>query len=124
MSDETARLALPLLQPSQAQKHVTHNEAIDRLDFLVQLTVKGFDAIVPPAAPETGEAWALDPGAIGAWAGHGAEVASWRGEAWVFATPQPIPKVCAFSPALAGRRSAVRPRFKTLSLWASTRPQM
>lgn len=89
MSDETARLALPLLQPSQAQKHVTHNEAIDRLDFLVQLTVKGFDAIVPPAAPEAGEAWALDPGAIGAWAGHGSKLASWRGEAWVFATPQP-----------------------------------
>lgn len=88
MSDETARLSLPLLQPSQAQKHVTHNEAIDRLDFLVQLAVKGFGAVVPPTAPEDGEAWALDPGAIGAWAGHGAKLASWRGEAWVFASPQ------------------------------------
>ena len=33
----TARLGLPLLQPAQAQKHVTVNEALMRLDGLVNL---------------------------------------------------------------------------------------
>ena len=37
MSDTTARLALPLLLSSQAQKHVTHNEALIALDALVQV---------------------------------------------------------------------------------------
>jgi hypothetical protein len=35
---ETANLALPLVQPAQAQKHVTVNEALARLDGLTQLT--------------------------------------------------------------------------------------
>ena len=33
--DQTSRLALPYLLPNQAQKHVTHNEALRRLDALV-----------------------------------------------------------------------------------------
>lgn len=36
MSEVSARLELPILQPSQAQKHLTHNEALQRLDVLVQ----------------------------------------------------------------------------------------
>lgn len=35
MSDLSARLDLPLIKPSQAQKHVTHNEALQILDGLV-----------------------------------------------------------------------------------------
>lgn len=31
MSEKTTNLALPLIQPTQAQKHVTHNEAIELL---------------------------------------------------------------------------------------------
>ena len=38
MSDLSPILSLPLLQASQAQKHVTHNEALMQLDLLVQLT--------------------------------------------------------------------------------------
>ena len=37
--DETTNLKLPYIAPSQAQKHVTHNEAIRALDALVQLSV-------------------------------------------------------------------------------------
>ena len=40
MSD-TANLNLPCLEPAQAQKHVTLNEALTALDALVQLSVKG-----------------------------------------------------------------------------------
>ena len=34
MTNEPMRLQLPLLQPAQAQKHVTVNEALMRLDGL------------------------------------------------------------------------------------------
>ena len=36
---DTANLALPCIEGSQAQKHVTHNEALRVLDTLVQLAV-------------------------------------------------------------------------------------
>ena len=39
MSESTARLALPLIAPGQAQKEVSHNEALAALDLLVQAQV-------------------------------------------------------------------------------------
>ena len=39
MSEETVNLALPYILSAQAQKHVTHNEALRRLDGMVQLVV-------------------------------------------------------------------------------------
>ena len=36
----TPRLSLPLLAAGQAQKHVTHNDALTRLDALIQLAVR------------------------------------------------------------------------------------
>ena len=47
----TTHLQLPLLAAAQAQKHVTYNEAIQRLDGLVQLSVKDRDLISPPGSP-------------------------------------------------------------------------
>lgn len=89
MSDEVSdNLALPYLQPSQAQKHVIHNEALERLDILVQLTVEAFGATEPPSLPEPGAVYALGSGATGAWAGHDGELAAWVGEAWLFITPR------------------------------------
>ena len=38
MSQSSARLTLPFIQAAQAQKHVTHNEAVRALDMLVQLS--------------------------------------------------------------------------------------
>ena len=40
MPELSANLSLPLLMPAQAQKHVTHNEALQVLDALVQLVVQ------------------------------------------------------------------------------------
>ncbi|MFC5421815.1 DUF2793 domain-containing protein [Bosea eneae] len=50
MSD-TPRLGLPLLAAGQAQKHVTHNDALMRLDALVHLVVSSRTQTVPPASP-------------------------------------------------------------------------
>ena len=55
MPDDSPRLGLPFLMPAQAQKHVTHNEALERLDLLVQLTVEAFEANTPPTMPLDGQ---------------------------------------------------------------------
>ena len=47
--DHTARLSLPFIMPSQAQKHITHNEAIQVLDALVQPVVESRVLATPPA---------------------------------------------------------------------------
>ena len=88
MSNETPNLALPFIMPSQAQKHVTHNEAIERLDMIVQLALESATATTAPTTPLEGQAWALSASPTGAWAGQGGAIASWRGGGWYFVTPQ------------------------------------
>ena len=61
MTEISARLGLPYLLPSQAQKHVTHNAALHRLDGLVQLVLEATGAETPPADPAEGAIWALGP---------------------------------------------------------------
>jgi len=87
MSELSARLSLPFLQPAQAQKHVTHNEALERLDLLVQLVLEGFDAIAPPVAALDGQVWALGLAPQGDWAGQGGKLAARVGGAWLFVPP-------------------------------------
>ena len=89
MPNHSARLSLPYLLPAQAQNHVTHNEALAKLDLLVQLTVEAFGANTPPTIPTEGDVWALGSAANGDWAGQDAgTLAGWDGVAWVFVVPQ------------------------------------
>ena len=89
MPDISPLLSLPLILPAQAQKHVTHNEALARLDVLVQLVVEGFDATTAPVAPVEGAVWALGAAPLGVWAGQPQKLATWRAGAWQFVTPAP-----------------------------------
>lgn len=70
MSDQSANLALPYIAAAQAQKHVTHNEAIRRLDAFVQLVLESATATAPPASPPEGGRWYVPAGATGAFAGR------------------------------------------------------
>jgi hypothetical protein len=56
MSDATTHLLLPYILAAQAQKHVTHNEALRILDGLVHLSVLDRDLAAPPRAPPTATA--------------------------------------------------------------------
>ena len=87
MSEISPNLALPFIQPAQAQKHVTHNEAIELLDLIVQLSVQSFDATTPPPSPEEGQIWAIGIGATDAWAGADGTLAAWSGGGWFIVTP-------------------------------------
>ncbi|MFN3211287.1 MAG: DUF2793 domain-containing protein, partial [Roseovarius sp.] len=88
MSDITARLDLPLIQPSQAQKHVTHNEALQVLDGLVQAALEETGANTPPFEPVTGTLYATGPSPTDDWAGEPNKLALRITEAWLFIDPQ------------------------------------
>jgi len=66
MSEMSTRYALPLLDAGQAQKEITHNEAIDRVDALLHLAVASMDLTDPPLLPPLGAAWIIGAGAVGA----------------------------------------------------------
>jgi hypothetical protein len=89
MSDRSLILSLPYIQPSQAQKHVTHNEALSQLDAIVQLAVISADLDTPPPLPEDGARYIVSANAIGAWTGQDTAIAVWLDNAWVFHTPLP-----------------------------------
>lgn len=88
MPDTTARLGLPTIAPSQAQKHVTHNEALQLLDGITQLVLNGVGSETPPAVPALGEIHALGAAPTGVWAGQAGLLAQWVDPAWHFLTPQ------------------------------------
>ena len=87
MTTTTPRLDLPFIEAAQAQKHVTHNAALEVLDLVTQLCVQDFDATTPPDAPVEGQVWALGAGPTGDWAGHDGQLAAWSGGGWLFVTP-------------------------------------
>ena len=87
--ENTANLLLPYIMPSQAQKHVTHNEALRMLDAVVQLAVLDRDLIAPPAAPADGDRYLVGAGATGEWAGRDDHIAAWQDGGWTFFEPRP-----------------------------------
>ena len=85
---ETPNLALPLLAAAQAQKHVTHNEALFAIDALLQVAVRDRDLAVPPGSPAEGERYIVAAGATGAWAGRAGSIASRQDGIWRFHAPR------------------------------------
>jgi hypothetical protein len=82
-------IGLEYLAGSQAQKHVTVNEAFRRLDALVQLGVLDQTRTDPPASPAEGDRHIVAAGATGAWNGQSGNVAAFLDGAWVFIEPKP-----------------------------------
>ncbi|WP_144577056.1 DUF2793 domain-containing protein [Agrobacterium sp. DE0009] len=88
MTEQTTRLSLPYILPSQAQKHVTHNEALQKLDAVVQLVVKAVLSTLPEN-PAEGDCFLLASNATGDLAGKARKLAFRQDGAWLFITPQP-----------------------------------
>ncbi len=88
MSDTTTHLLLPYLLAAQAQKHVTHNEALRLLDAMVQLSVLDRTRTTPPASPADGNRHLVASGATGLWAGWDLNVALWTDGAWLRLPPR------------------------------------
>ena len=85
---ETAAFRLPLLQPAQAQKHVTVNEALLRLDGMVQLRLASVSLQTPPVTPDAGAVYHVPAGATGAWSGQDGWLALYQNGGWVFVEPR------------------------------------
>ncbi|WP_116652860.1 DUF2793 domain-containing protein [Pelagibacterium sediminicola] len=84
----TARLDLPLIAAEQAQKHVTHNEALLILDAATQLRLTARDLTDPPETPEPGETFAIGTGATAAWEGRDGQLACWTEGGWRYLIPR------------------------------------
>ncbi len=83
-TDQTANLGLPFLMPAQAQKHVTVNESLLRLDALVQLAVESRSVSAQPGSPADGAVWIAPAGKTGPeWGGYADwSLAHYRDGAW------------------------------------------
>jgi hypothetical protein len=86
--DETTNLLLPYILAAQAQKHVTHNEALRKLDALVQISVADRDLAAPPASPLDGQRYIVAASPSGAWSGHAGKIAAWQDGAWAIYAPR------------------------------------
>lgn len=85
----TPSLGLPLIAAAQAQKHVTHNEAIHALDALLFLNVLDRDLTAPPASPPAGARYLVASGASGGWVGQAGRLACLLDGGWRFFAPNP-----------------------------------
>ncbi|SFB83297.1 DUF2793 domain-containing protein [Tropicimonas isoalkanivorans] len=85
---DTPSLCLPLLQPSQAQKHVTVNEALIRLDGLTQLRLQSRQLKRPPVGDVVdGACYAVADGAAGEWIDQDGMIAIGSNGGWLFVEP-------------------------------------
>lgn len=86
---DTPRLALPAIEAAQAQKHVTHNEALVLLDALVQLSIESRTLTAPPASPAEGACYVPAAGASDDWSGWDGDIACFSGGGWLRIVPVP-----------------------------------
>jgi hypothetical protein len=83
---QTGRLGLPYIITSQAQKEVTHNEALNRLDAFVTPII--IDIVTaPPGSPTMGDLVIVGTSPSGDFTGHENELAQYLTGGWVFYTP-------------------------------------
>jgi hypothetical protein len=87
VKDVTPRLGLPYLLPNQAQKHVTLNESLARLDSLVMASIAGAPVNTPPPAPVAGRSWLTGAAPTGDWAGQAGQMATFLDGGWQYQTP-------------------------------------
>lgn len=87
MTSASPRLDLPMILPAQAQKHVTHNEALLRLDGAVQIVLQSLSLSEPPAAPVAGQSYFTSDAATGAWSDYPRLIATYTQSGWIYLQP-------------------------------------
>lgn len=88
MADNTTNLQLPFLMAAQAQKHITHNQALQALDAIVMLSVLDRDLAAPPNSPSDGARYLVAELPAGAWFAQAGKIAAWQDGAWAFHDPR------------------------------------
>jgi hypothetical protein len=75
------------MSAAQAQKHVTHNEALYAFDALLCARLLDRDLTAPPGSPLNGDAYLVKATATGAWTGQNGNIAYYANGAWRFYPP-------------------------------------
>ena len=87
MALSSDRLKLPLLTAAQAQKEVTHTEALALADIAVQAVVQSVAPANVPTSPAAGQCWIIGPAPSGVWAGRAGAIAAWTSGGWRYVAP-------------------------------------
>jgi hypothetical protein len=82
----TANISITLLEAAQAQKEVTINEALKRVDALLNNAVLDRGLATPPGSPAEGDMYIVAPSATGAWASKDGQIAYFD-QVWKFIPP-------------------------------------
>lgn len=83
----TPNLALPEIAENQRSKYLTHNEALQLIDVLVQARVVDKDLTSPPAHTD-GNLYIVAASATGDWNGQDGNLAASINSSWEFVTPE------------------------------------
>lgn len=82
-------LDLPFLFPGQAQKHLTVNDGLSRLDSLIHLSVEDLRTD-PPEAPQEGTRYLVDISSTHeVWKDKAGHIAVYQNGHWCFLSPKP-----------------------------------
>ncbi len=82
----TNNLGITLVEQSQAQKEVTVNAAIVKIDAVLNRGAIDKDIATPPASPAAGDVYIIAASATGDWAGQDGNIAYFE-QIWKFITP-------------------------------------
>lgn len=83
----TIRFGFPFIAADQAQKHVTHNAALDLIDAALGGLVASATTTAAPGAPGEGEAYLLPTGATGFGSAVAGQIAVHSGGVWIASPP-------------------------------------
>lgn len=91
MANKTLNFGVTLLDPNQAQKDVTVNEALVTFDSFIQPSVISAAITTPPSSPSDQDKYIVPAGATGAWSGQVNAIAVYQdnGSRWTFYPPKP-----------------------------------
>lgn len=83
---KSPRLHIPYITESQAQKEVTHNEMVTKIDLLVQTAVLGI-INDPPPTPAEGDCYIIGNIPTGTWTSKENHLTEFVGTAWITVPP-------------------------------------
>lgn len=83
----TATKVLPEISVSQANKYITHNEALNRIDALLLCIVQDRSLTTPPSGPTEGTCYIPASPATDDWLGQEYTIAHFYNDSWHFYTP-------------------------------------
>jgi hypothetical protein len=84
---QSIRHGMPFLVAGQAQKEVTHNEALQAIDMKLHLGVASRSVSEAPDTPVAGDAYIVPSGATGVWSGAEGSIALFDGFGWAYSVP-------------------------------------